>query len=171
MKSHKLSPEKTDKNLDKKARKSSGWKKVVTTASFALAAWLFSSCDKVPNDQVVLDPNEESVALSFEYQFGSPESGTLIDYNIFVHKDGDKYKWTIQQSDWIFSSTTDIESDNLDWLFEEIADKSDSEYITENTRARKNDKLAFAKKAYKDNILNKSKKWEKSGKFKIKYKK
>ena len=170
MTSRKASPENTE-NLDKNTNKSSGWRKVVTTASFALATWLFSSCDKVPNDQVVLDPNEESVALSFEYQFGSPESGTLIDYNIFVHKDGDKYKWTIQQSDWIFSSTTDIESDNLDWLFEEIADKSDSEYITENTRARKNDKLAFAKKAYKDNILNKSKKWGKSGKFKIKYKK
>lgn len=169
MKSRKASPE--IKNEGKDTNKSSWWKKVVTTASFALAAWLFSSCDKVPNDQVVLDPNEESVALSFEYQFGSPESGTLIDYNIFVHKDGDKYKWTIQQSDWIFSSTTDIESDNLDWLFEEIADKSDSEYITENTRARKNDKLAFAKKAYKNNILDKSKKWGKSGKFKIKYKK
>jgi len=170
MTSRKASPENTG-NLDKDTNKSSGWRKVVTTASFALAAWLFSSCDKVPNDQVVLDPNEESVALSFEYQFGSPESGTLIDYNIFVHKDGDKYKWTIEQSDWFFSNTTNIESDNLDWLFEEIADKSDSEYITENTRARKNDKLAFAKKAYKDNILNKSKKWGKSGKFKIKYKK
>ena len=84
---------------------------------------------------------------------------------------GDKFKWTIEQSDWFFSNTTNIESDNLDWLFEEISDKSDSEYITENTRAKKNDKLAFAKKAYKDNILNKSKKWDKSGKFKIKYKK
>ena len=158
-------------NVDKNTNKPSGWRKVVTTVSFALAAWLFSSCDKVPSDQVVLDPNEESVALSFEYQFGSPESGTLVDYNIFVHKDGDKYKWTIEQSDWFFSNTINIESDNLDWLFEEIADKSDSEYITESTRARKNDKLAFAKKAYKDNILNKSKKWGKSGKFKIKYKK
>lgn len=169
MKSRKVSPE--TNNVDKNTNKSSGWRKVVTKASFALAAWLFSSCDKVPNDQIILDPNEESVAVSFEYQFGNPESGTLVDYNIFVHKEGDKYKWTIQQSDWFFSNTTDIESNNIDWLFEEIANKSDSEYITENTRTRKNDKLAFAKKAYKDNILNKSKKWGKSGKFKIKYKK
>ena len=170
MKSRKVSSETTG-NLNKNTNKSSGWRKVVTTASFALVAWLFSSCDKVPNDKIILDSNEESVALSFEYQFGWAEAWTLVDYNIFVHKDGDKYKWTIQQSDWFFSNTTDIESDNLDWLFEEIANKSDSEYITENTRARKNDKLAFAKKAYKDNILNKSKKWGKSGKFKIKYKK
>ena len=91
--------------------------------------------------------------------------------NTRAKKDGDKFKWTIEQSDWFFSNTTNIESDNLDWLFKEISDKSDSEYITENTRAKKNDKLAFAKKAYKDNILNKSKKWDKSGKFKIKYKK
>jgi hypothetical protein len=37
MKSRKSSPEKTDKNPDKKARKSSGWRKVATTVSFALA--------------------------------------------------------------------------------------------------------------------------------------
>jgi len=171
MKSHKLSPEKTDKNLDKKARKSSGWKKVVTTASFALA-WFLTSCDKVPNDEIILDSDKQSVAVSFEYQFGKPESGTSVDYNIFARKNWGKFEWIIEtKSDWLFTETIRIESDNLDWLFEEIADKSDSEYITENTRARKNDKLAFAKKAYKDNILNKSKKWGKSGKFKIKYKK
>ena len=170
MSSHKISAE-TTKSPKEDKNKSSGLKKTITTASFALAAWLFSSCDKVPNDQILLDPDKESVAVSYEYQFGWAESGTLVDYNIFVHKDGDKFKWTIEQSDWFFSNTTNIESDNLDWLFEEISDKSDSEYITENTRAKKNDKLAFAKKAYKDNILNKSKKWDKSGKFKIKYKK
>ena len=153
MSSHKISAE-TTKSPKEDKNKSSGLKKTITTASFALAAWLFSSCDKVPNDQILLDPDKESVAVSFEYQFGWAESGTLVDYNIFVHKDGDKFKWTIEQSDWFFSNTTNIESDNLDWLFEEISDKSDSEYITENTRAKKNDKLAFAKKAYKDNILN-----------------
>ena len=169
MTSRKISHE--TNNVKKDTNKSSGRKKVVTTVSFALAAWLFSSCDKSPNNQIVLDSDEESVAVSFEYQFGWVEAWTVVDYNIFVRKDWDKYKWTIQQSDWFFSSTTNIESDNLDWLFEEIANKSDSEYITENTRARKNDKLAFAKKAYKDNILNKSKKLGKSGKFKVKYKK
>jgi hypothetical protein len=119
-----------------------------------------------------LDSDKQSVAVSFWYQFGEPESGTYVDYNVFAQKNWDKYEWIIEtKSDWLFTETIRIESDNLDWLFEEIADKSDSEYITENTRARKNDKLAFAKKAYKDNILNKSKKWGKSGKFKIKYKK
>ena len=169
MKSHNKSSE-TTKDLEWKTNKSSGWKKVVTTVSFALT-WFFTSCDKVPNDQIVLDADKESVEVSLEYQFGSPESGTLVDYDIFVHKKWDKYEWIIEQSDWIFADTINIQSDNLDWLFAEIADKSDSEYITENTRTRKNDKLAFAKKAYKDNILNKSKKWGKSGKFKIKYKK
>jgi hypothetical protein len=33
-----------------------------------------------------LDADKESVEVSLEYQFGSPESGTLVDYDIFVHK-------------------------------------------------------------------------------------
>lgn len=167
MKSKKSSE--TIKNLEwKKENKSSGWRRVVTTVSFALATWLFSSCDKVPNDKIILDFDKQSVALSFKYQFGSPESGTTVDFNMFVHKDGNKYKWAIEQSDWFFSSTTDIESDNIDWLFEELADKSDSEYITESTRERRDKKLNFAKQAYKDSILNNKNpsKWE----IKIKYK-
>lgn len=160
----------TTKGLEEQS-KTPSWKRVVTTVSFALA-WFFTSCDKVPNDEIIIDSDNQSVAASVGYQFGSPESGTFVDCNIFAQKNWDKYEWTIERkSDWLFTETIHIESDNLDWLFEEIADKSDSEYITENTRAKKNDKLAFAKKAYKDNILNKSKKWGKSGKFKIKYKK
>ena len=150
---------------------SHGWRKVVTSVSLALASWLFSSCDKVPNNQIILDPNEESVAFSFEYQFGSGESGSTIDYNVFVRKDGEKYQWTIEHSDWMFSDTINIESDNLDWLFNEISDRSDSEYITEKTRYNRDSKLNFAKKAYKNYILKKSKKWVKSPRFKIKYKK
>ena len=169
MASRKVSSE--TNNVKQDTNKSSGWRKVVTTVSIALA-WFFTSCDKVPNDEIILDSNKQSVAVSFGYQFGDPESGTHVDYNIFAQKNWDKFEWIIEtKSDWLFTKTIRIESDNLDWLFGEIADKSESDHISEDTRARKNDKLAFAKKAYKDYILNKSKKWGKSGKFKIKYKK
>jgi hypothetical protein len=36
--------------------------------------------------------DEKSEKSSIEYQFGSPESVTLVDYNIFVHKNGDNFE-------------------------------------------------------------------------------
>ena len=167
MTSRKVSSE--TNNIDKKTNKASGWRKVVTTVSITLA-WFFTSCDKVPNDEIILDSDKQSVAVSFEYQFGNPDSGTLVDYNIFAQKQWDKYEWIIEKrSDWLFSDTIRIESNNIDWLFEEIANKSDSKYITENTRTKKNAKLAFAKQVYEDSILNNKNpsKWE----TRIKYKK
>ena len=72
----------TGNNL--KWKESSRVGKIVTTASIVLA-WLFSSCDKVPNDQIILDYDKESIAFSVEYQFGRPDEWSLVDYNIYIN--------------------------------------------------------------------------------------
>lgn len=166
MKSYKTSS-KTPENLRWNRNKASGWRKVVTTASIALA-WFFASCDKIPNDQIILDGDKQSVALSFKYQFGWPE-GATVDHNATIQKKWDIFECIVEKSNWISSEKINIKSDNLDWLFEELANRSDSEYITENTRAKRNSKLNFAKQVYKDSILNNENpsKWE----IRIKYKK
>lgn len=142
-------------------------KTVVTTVSLAIA-WFFNSCDKIPNDQIILDGDKQSVAVSFEYQFGNPESGTSVDYNIVAQKKWDIFEWTVEKSNWISTETINIKCDNLDWLFEEIANKTDSEQITDNTRTRRNAKLDFAKQVYKDSVLNNKNpsKWETIIKYK-----
>lgn len=139
--------------------------------SFALATWLFSACDSVPNDQIILNADEWSEKFSVEFHHSWWWSGepTIIDYNIFVTKDGEKYKWKIEQKDWFFKNITEIESGNADALFDEIWRKLDSERITEATRDKKDEKVAFAKEAYKENVLNN--KWHTKWETTIKYKK
>jgi hypothetical protein len=93
-----------------------------------------------------------------------------VDYNIFVHKNGNNFEWNIEQSDWLISNNIKIESDNVDSLFNEIANKLDHDLITDDTRDDKDDKVAFAKQTYKDSILNRktpAKEWE----IKVKYEK
>lgn len=155
-------------NLPENKKRFSWWRKVLTTIALA---WTLSACDKAPNDQIILNRDKESVTVSFEYQFGWAESGTTVDFNVFVNKNGDKYEWTIEKTSdwmWIFSDVTHIESDNIDWLFEEISKKSDSEDITDKTRTRKEAKLDFAKQAFKDSILNNKNPWK--GEVRMKYK-
>ena len=155
------------KNPEKKNRKkSSGW---IKTTAMAIM-WLFTACENIPSDQIILNMDEKSEKFSIEYQFGSPESATLVDYNIFVHKNGDNFEWNIEQSDWLISNNIKIESDNVDSLFDEIANKLDHDLITDDTRDDKDDKVAFAKQTYKDSILNRktpAKEWE----IKVKYEK
>lgn len=149
--------------------KNTSWiRKIITTSSIVLA-WLFSSCDNVPNDQIILDYDKESIAFSIEYQFWRPDEWTLVDYNIYINKNWDKYEWTIEKSNWFIPDETKIEANNIDDIFNEISKQLDSEYITEKTTAKKNSKLTFAKEKYQNEILNK--KTHKTGKSKIKYKK
>ena len=165
MKSRKASE--ITKNPEKKNRKkSSGW---IKTTAMAIM-WLFTACENIPSDQIILNMDEKSEKFSIEYQFGSPESATLVDYNIFVHKNGNNFECDINQSDWWISNNIKIESDNVDWLFSEITNRLDHDLITDETRADKDDKIAFAKQTYKDSVLNRktpAKKWE----VRVKYKK
>jgi Mg2+/Co2+ transporter CorC len=54
----------------------------------------------------------------------------------------------------LISNNIKVESDNVDRLFETIADKLDHDLITDDTRDDKDDKVAFAKQTYKDSILS-----------------
>lgn len=165
MKSRKSS-ETTNNPEKKNTRKSSGW---VKTTAMAIM-WLFTACENIPRDQIILNMDEKSEKFSIEYQLGSPESITLIDYSIFVHKNGNNFVWNIEQSDWWISNNIKVESDNIDTLFNEIANKLNHDLITHDTRDSKNDKVEFAKQTYKDSVLNRktpTKKWV----VKVKYKK
>lgn len=166
MKSNKKSPEVTS-NPEGKSRKS-GWVKMTVSALIGL----FTACENIPNDSIIVNANEGSEKFSIEYQFsGGSGEATLIDYNIFVHKNGDKFEWDIEQSDWLFSNNIKIETDNVDLLFDKISEKLDHDYITDNTRDKKDAKVAFAKQTYKDSVLNRktpAKEWEVKVKFKRK---
>lgn len=166
MRTSKLSHEK-QKNPEKNTNKLPWWKKVATVASIAFA-WLFASCDKVPRNQIILNPKEKTEQFSFEYHIWSSNDPMIIDYNITIYQDWDTYKWLIDQRDWWFSTETTIESNSIDDLFEEISRKSKNENITEDTESRRDAKIAFAKQIYKDSILNNKNPSEET--VKIKYK-
>ena len=155
MKTSKSSDKRTKnlENLEINTNKLPWWKKVATVASIAFA-WLFASCDKVPRNQIILNPKEKTEQFSFEYHIWSSNDPMIIDYNITIYQDWDTYKWLIDQRDWWFSTETTIESNSIDDLFEEISKKSKNENITEDTKSRRDAKIAFAKQVYEDSILN-----------------
>ena len=151
----------------KKTNRSSGW---IKTTAFAIM-WLFTACENIPNDSIIINADEKSEKFSIEYQFSEWSAwATLIDYNVFVHKNGNNFECDINQSDWWISNNIKIESDNVDWLFSEITNRLDHDLLTDETRNDKDDKIAFAKQTYKDSVLNRktpAKKWE----VRVKYKK
>lgn len=148
----------------------SWWSKVKTLA-IASMMWLFASCDNIPNDKIIWDQETLTEIFNIMHNHSGWWSGepTIVNYNVFVSKDGEKYVWRIEQKDWFFKNVTEIESDNIDALFDEIWRKLDSEKISESTRDKQNAKVAFAKQVYKDNVLNKKNppKWAKSSKWEI----
>lgn len=152
MKSNKALHEKSEIQ-DKNINNLSWWKKAATIASIALT-WFFTSCDKVPRNQIILNPKEKTEQFSFEYHFWWSNDPMVIDYNITIYQDWKTYKWLIDQKDWWFNTKTTIESNSIDGLFEEISNKTDNEDITEDTKSRRDNKIAFAKQAYEDNVLN-----------------
>ena len=168
MKTNKPSREKP-RNQEKNTNKLSWWKKVATVTSIAFA-WLFASCDKVPRNQIILNPKEKTEQFSFEYHIWWSNDPIVIDYNITIYQDWDTYKWLINQGDWWFSTETTIESNSIDGLFEEISNKTDSEDITEDTKSRRDAKIAFAKQVYEDSILNNKNPSEEITKIKYKHK-
>lgn len=158
------SPEQS-KSTEKK--KISSWKKVA--ASLALAGAL-TACDNVPTDKVILDPKDKSAKFSVEYVFSGWWGGdpTIIDYDITVRKEWDIYQWFIKEKDGFLSDKTNIESQNIDEVFNWIENRLDNERVTDNTISKKNAKIKFVKDAYKKNIL-KNQNPESDKKIKIKY--
>jgi hypothetical protein len=47
-----------------------------------------------------------------------------------------------------------VASDNIDKVFDEILETTDSEQITDNTRAKRDAKVKFVKDAYKKHVLD-----------------
>ena len=147
------------------------WWSNVRTITVTSLMWLFSNCDTIPTDEIILDSNNWSEKFSVEYHHSGWWNGEpiIFNYNVSVTKNKEKYKWIIEQKDWLFKNVTEIESNNVDRLFDEIANKLDHDFITEDVRNKKDKKVAFAKKAYKNNVINNKEhnKWE----TRIKYKK
>jgi len=148
----------------KNSKKSKAWKRIITT----IALGIFTACDEVPNNQIIIDPQTWTEQFSFEYHLWSWES-EIIDFNISVYKDWNLYKWLINQKDWWLNTKTNIESNSIDGLFNEILRVTDTQQITGNTREKRDKKVRVAKETYKNYILNgKDNNGEK--KIKIKYK-
>ena len=142
-------------------------RKVATTV--ALASTL-TACDNMPNNEVRLNPEDQSARFKIEYQYSEWSAGySIVDYDITVSKQGDTYMWLINQKSWLHSKKTSIESDNVDGVFDEISRMLDNEQIKEETAYKKDKKVNFVKNEYKNKILNtenSSQSWE----IKIKYK-
>ena len=142
-------------------------KKVATT--FALASTL-TACDNMPNDEVRLNPEEQSARFKIEYQYSEWSAGyNIVDYDITVSKQGDIYMWLINQKNGRNRKKTSIESDSVDSIFDEISKMLDNEQIKEETAYNKDKKVKFVKEKYKNNVSNSensAETWE----IKIKYK-
>lgn len=145
-------PENLQTPSSKKNKKIFSWLKKVTAA----VSLLCTACDgNFPNKEVIVNPSDQYEKFNVEYQFSEWSAGaTIVDYNIVVHKDGDKYYWDIVQTDWRFKEKKGVEAKDLDWVFDEISRSLDTEQITDDTKGRKDKKVAFAKQVFKDSIEN-----------------
>ena len=157
----------TEKNPGKGSRGLPKLKSIVTALTLVFGV---ASCDNIPNDQIILDQNSQSVKLNIEYLYFQWSAWTeRVGYDITVYKNWDFYKWEINQKNWIFRTKTPLQSSNVDNLFRDISREVDNEQISDETKVKKDAKLDFAKKAYKDSVLNRKTPagdWE----IKIKYK-
>lgn len=156
-------PENTEKGNHKKF---SWWKKVVT--AFALASSL-SACD-MPNNEVRLNPENQSAEFKVEYQYYRWASDIeIVDYYVTVHKEWDTYVGVINEKNGWTGEEITVESDNVDVVFDQISTKLEKENITNETSERKNAKINFVRNEYKNKVLNPentSQTWE----IKLKYK-
>jgi len=153
---------------NEKHSKFSGWKKVVTGVALL---WALSSCDNgMKPNEIKLNPEDQSAKFRIEYQFSEWSAGyNVVDYDITIHKEWDTYMWLIEQNGDYVQKTVNVSSDNLDKVFDEILEASDSEQITDNTRAKRDAKVQFVKDAYKKHVLD-AKDWKNSDPIILKYK-
>ncbi len=143
-------------------------KKVVTVA--ALISTL-NSCNDAKSDRIELNPENKSVKFGIKYVFSLWSAGyNEMDYDVTVQKEWDTYIWLIEQSGDYADETIKISSDNVDQIFDEVLRVSDNDQISDNTRSKRDEKVAFVKQAYQDSVLNKKEpsKWEITIKYKSK---
>ena len=83
----------------------SWWNKVKTIV-VASMMWLFTSCDNIPNSNIIWDQETLTERFKVIHNHSGWWSGdpTIINYDIFVSKDGEKYVWRIEQKDWFFKN-------------------------------------------------------------------
>ncbi len=159
----KHSPERTEKKDHKKL---SWWKKVVT--AIALASTL-SACD-MPNNEIRLNPEDQSAKFKVEYQYYRWSSDIrIVDYYVTVVKEWDTYVGLIDEKDGWSGEKTSIKSDNVDIVFNEISRKLDKEGITDETSERKDAKVNFVRDEYKTKVIN-AENSDQTWEIKIKYK-
>ncbi len=153
-------------NPEKKDNKKFSWRKKVVTA-IALASTL-SACD-MPNNEIRLNPEDQSAEFKVEYQYYRWASDTrIVDYYITVRKEWDSYVGLINEKDGWSGKKTSVKSDNVDVVFNQISTSLENEMITDETSERKDAKINFVKKEYKSKVINAenpSQTWE----IKIKY--
>ncbi len=132
--------------------KKSVWRKVITTAALATT---LTACDNMKNNDIILNPAEQSAKFKIEYQYSEwSAGGRIVDYDIVVSKNWDTYMGLIKEKDWWRSNKTTVESDNVDEVFDEITRKLDNEQITERTTKKKDHKINYVRNAFKENILD-----------------
>jgi hypothetical protein len=138
----------------------------MTAAALALS---MSACD-MPNNEVRLNPEDQSAKFKIEYQYYRWASDIrIVDYDIIVCKEWDNYVGLINEKDGWSGEEISIKSDNVDAVFDEISRKLDKEGITDETSERKDAKVNFVREEYKSKVINaknSDQKWE----IKIKYK-
>lgn len=140
-----------------------------TATTIALASTL-TACDNMPNNEVRLNPEDQSARFKIEYQYSEWSAGyNIVDYDITVSKQGDTYMWLINQKNGWNRKKTSIESDSVDGVFDEISKMLDNEQIKEETAYKKDKKVNFVKNEYKNKILN-TENSPQSWEIKIKYK-
>jgi hypothetical protein len=102
-----------------------------------------------------LNPENQQVEFSIEHRHYEWKSSTrIVDYDITVNKEWDTYMWLINKKDWRKGTNIKLKSNDLNDVFNQIADKLDDFGITENTRLKQNTKIDFAKEAYKKNVID-----------------
>lgn len=136
-----------------KTKKTSSWTKIITSLAII---WTLSSCGNFPNDEFIVNPGTKTEKINVKYKYWGWWSGepTIIDYNILVSQNWEFYEWHIEQTDWWFKKTKTIRSNDVNNLFQEISTALESGQIEDKTRDNKNDKIACAKEAFIDSVLN-----------------
>ena len=144
---------KSPDNADSKNHnKFTGWKKIVT--SVALIGTL-NACGNMSNNEIKLDPENQSARFKVEYQYYEWASSIgITNYDIIISKQWNNFVWEIKKSKWRTSETTRVESDNLHTVFEQVSKSLYDPQTTDKTMSKKDAKVKFVEKAFEDYILN-----------------
>lgn len=127
------------------------WVKATTAATLLTLAW----CNNVQNNEIKLNPENQSVEFGIEHIHSEWSAGyNIINYGITVSKQWDTYMWLINEKNWWHSKKTSFESNNLNDVFYQIANSLDNDQITDGTREKQNKKIEFVKKEFENKILN-----------------